>query len=285
MLADMDEEMEEMLGNDDEIVMELLAKAEPPGLQRRVTSVMVLKDLASKVIAKIENKEAFEEAKLCRICYYNEITPTPLPIPDGDKGTFEFECKHRFCSECVAMQFEQAVSSNSLDKVSCLEHGCAHQVTEDELTKALSGATNQEIIEKYHRFKRQNEIDKDPLTMWCFKPGCEGYMTAASVDTELVSCATCGTEACFKCREAIHEGRTCDEAMDAQVGGWADEKGVLAVKQCPVCKARIEKNEGCNHMTCIICRYEFCWNCLAYAGYEVDHFNRFNPDNCGITQM
>jgi hypothetical protein len=74
--------MEDMLGDADEIAMELLAKAEPPVLQRRLISVMVLKDLASKVIAKIEGKEAFEEAKLCKICYYNKIAPTPLPIHD-----------------------------------------------------------------------------------------------------------------------------------------------------------------------------------------------------------
>lgn len=34
-------------------------------------------------------------------------------------------------------------------------------------------------------------------------------------------------------------------------------------KQCPGCDAPIEKNMGCNHMTCSRCHCEFCWLCLA----------------------
>ena len=36
-------------------------------------------------------------------------------------------------------------------------------------------------------------------------------------------------------------------------------------KECPECKAPIEKNRGCNHMTSQnkrVCRHEFCWVCM-----------------------
>jgi hypothetical protein len=33
-------------------------------------------------------------------------------------------------------------------------------------------------------------------------------------------------------------------------------------KRCPRCGTAIEKDEGCNHMTCRKCRKEFCWICL-----------------------
>lgn len=31
-------------------------------------------------------------------------------------------------------------------------------------------------------------------------------------------------------------------------------------KQCPNCRFWVEKNEGCDHMTCR-CKYEFCYVC------------------------
>ena len=71
--------------------------------------------------------------------------------------------------------------------------------------------------------------------------------------------------------------------MEDKLEGWAKEKG--GVKFCPVCKTKIEKNAGCNHMTCIVCSYEFCWNCLDYAGADAQHFSAMNPNNCGIGMM
>ncbi|XP_067947118.1 E3 ubiquitin-protein ligase ariadne-1-like [Watersipora subatra] len=55
-----------------------------------------------------------------------------------------------------------------------------------------------------------------------------------------------------------------------------------AIRECPKCAATIEKDGGCNHMTCRTesCRYEFCWVCM---GSWQDHgqnawyrCNRFN---------
>ncbi len=35
-------------------------------------------------------------------------------------------------------------------------------------------------------------------------------------------------------------------------------------KKCPNlnCNAPIQKNEGCNHVKCYKCKYDFCWICL-----------------------
>ena len=43
-------------------------------------------------------------------------------------------------------------------------------------------------------------------------------------------------------------------------------------KKCPNCGIVIEKNKGCNHMTCYKCGYEFCWYCLEICTNPCEHF-------------
>ena len=49
---------------------------------------------------------------------------------------------------------------------------------------------------------------------------------------------------------------------------------IANTKKCPKCRKPIEKNQGCNHMTCRKtaqgCGHEFCWLCL---GPWKDHGN------------
>jgi hypothetical protein len=50
-----------------------------------------------------------------------------------------------------------------------------------------------------------------------------------------------------------------------------------------MCKAHIEKSEGCNHMTCYYCEFQFCWICG--GTYTPDHFTAFNPFGCSGQQF
>jgi len=52
-----------------------------------------------------------------------------------------------------------------------------------------------------------------------------------------------------------------------------------------MCKTRIEKNAGCNHMTCGFCNYEFCWACGRSATNADNHWSAFGGNGCGIGMM
>lgn len=69
--------------------------------------------------------------------------------------------------------------------------------------------------------------------------------------------------------------------MEKRYEGWA--QGNKSVKFCPMCRTKIEKNEGCNHMTCLFCSYDFCWHCLGYAGEGSNHFSF--GQGCGADQF
>ena len=97
---------------------------------------------------------------------------------------------------------------------------------------------------------------------WCPAAGCEHVVLAAGITQ--VRC-NCGMPFCFRCGEEAHAPATCEQLIawiekcqnESETANW-----ILAnTKRCPACKTRIEKNQGCNHMTCRVCKHEFCWIC------------------------
>lgn len=71
-----------------------------------------------------------------------------------------------------------------------------------------------------------------------------------------VKCDRCSGIACFECKSTWHPGETCEEAQFSQLYLWTLDKDVGA---CPRCKCLIEKNKGCDHMTCKMCKRSFNW--------------------------
>ena len=105
------------------------------------------------------------------------------------------------------------------------------------------------------------------------------------LDSDLirVECHNCKKVWCKKCHQhPFHEGEGCDEnAVLAAV--LHDEGGHELVeylkkknwKLCPGCNYGVEKNGGCNKMTCELCGKKWCWRCRAIIT-DYDHFNERN---------
>ena len=75
--------------------------------------------------------------------------------------------------------------------------------------------------------------------------------------------------------------------MSQQLQGWAEENKDND-SMCPLCRTKIEKNKGCNHMTCAFCNYEFCWACGASATKNDNHYVRKDGaswGSCGVKMM
>jgi ariadne-1 len=121
-------------------------------------------------------------------------------------------------------------------------------------------------------------------------------MTQYSIGLCNVAVCGCGQRICWRCREEAHAPLSCEkierwmkvteeESMQAK---WLCEN----TKPCPRCNLRIEKNGGCNHMTCRTqhgegCGYEFCWICghewasHAGNGYSCNKFVDFDTAKPG----
>ena len=183
-----------------------------------------------------------------------------------------------FCGECTVAQLKSIIENAELDKLKCLNFDCDHEISMERIEKILVSSKEEALYEKLVRFKKQKELDLDQLVRWCPKENCGNHVRAENADAKKLTCDKCGTEICFLCREQWHEGLTCEEATSGELKAWVD-KNKKNVSFCPVCRTFIEKNGGCNHMTCGFCRYEFCWACQGSAGPDDNHFN---GNGCGV---
>lgn len=114
-------------------------------------------------------------------------------------------------------------------------------------------------------------VDDNDYLKWCPAPNCE-YAVECHVPTSqldhivpTVRCG-CGHRFCFGCTLADHQPCLCPLVRrwlkkckdDSETANWISAN----TKECSRCNSTIEKNGGCNHMTCRKCSYEFCWICM-----------------------
>lgn len=183
--------------------------------------------------------------------------------------TYALACGHRYCNDCWKSYLELKITSGP-DCVSarCPAPKCKAKVHEDAY-KALVGP---EMFTKYSNFVIKSYVDDNPLVKWCCAPGCNYTIRCERKDRKEAVTCKCGFQFCFSCCDyEIGDHMPCP---CAQVEEWlqkaSDESEnvtwMLAnTKKCPECRAPIEKNGGCMHMTCKKngggCGYEFCWLC------------------------
>ena len=144
-------------------------------------------------------------------------------------------------------------------KVKCIDPKCEREIKEEEILEFL---VDEELKQKFRKFKRQKLLMLNENARFCPVADCEGYMIGSRLKPKL-ECPECKTQICFNCSKPWHGYWTkCSSAQNAENTDKDDQAFYQwelnkDVKKCPKCKYRIEKNEGCNHMTCISCKYEF----------------------------
>lgn len=95
---------------------------------------------------------------------------------------------------------------------------------------------------------------------FCPTPNCESIvdLSGFSHKQTKINCGVCKLEFCKVCNFPWHEGQDCEQVLKQEFGEFVESK---YVNKCPKCSTRVEKSAGCQHMTCGLCRYEWCWVC------------------------
>jgi len=186
----------------------------------------------------------------CIICM--ESKPTSSASPAISRS-----CSHRFCKPCLQICIEAAFSSkttSSSPRPKCPE--CPSEITFEYVQKVFPTLTS-----AYSDYLLRTYLLSIPEYRPCLKPSCPGgQLHSGKSEQPIVTCPLCSGKSCFTCRIPWHASRTCAQVKDEDRAN--EELLGRLTKVCPGCGARVEKVDGCDHMTCR-CKSEWCWLCRA----------------------
>ncbi|CAD8050632.1 unnamed protein product [Paramecium sonneborni] len=189
-----------------------------------------------------------------------DLNLNQCPICQEQKGdNFELGCKHKFCRKCLEQYLNLKIDEGIVMQINCPI--CYYEIQYEEVVQNIQ----QNELDKYAKFRTQSFAEKDPTVRHCPNKQCELYV---QLDTKRCQC---GQEICIDCGNQYHGMSSCDELMDSIfVLDSRQEK----IQRCPKCKIIVQKEGGCNHMTCKRCQYQFCWICR--RKYTAKHYNQYN---------
>ncbi len=204
------------------------------------------------------------------------LAPSQCPICFSDitsANSDSLACGHTFCASCWAGHLQsQLAAAKACLLARCPEEGCSLRVGPSLFKKHLPAAD----FSKYQKYLLITFTDDNRSVRWCPRPGCGLLVENAGPKSIEVSCK-CEYVFCFDCMAEGHLPVDCEtnkKWFDKHTAESGNVNWMKAnTKPCPKCKLPIEKNQGCNHMTCSQCRYEFCWICM---GDWIAHKGNYN---------
>ncbi|TVY74129.1 putative E3 ubiquitin-protein ligase ARI7 [Fusarium oxysporum f. sp. cubense] len=188
-----------------------------------------------------------------------------LPFP----RKLEQRCSHTvdFCTECLENYIEAQLDQYGragCHLLTCPSSDCGRRLEYDEVKLYA----RQETFSKYDKYLTLEALSNLPSFRWCLAENCSYGQIHDLIESNHVSCEECGCEMCFEHQIKWHNDLTCEEFDSMEENGdprfhetrdWVNAN----TKQCPSCGVNTQKGPGCFHMTCTLCRHEFCWECLA----------------------
>lgn len=119
--------------------------------------------------------------------------------------------------------------------------------------------------ESYQSLLMRNYVEHTATLCWCPTPNCESAVSCLIIGDQLsriVPTVTCKSNHtfCFGCGYVDHQPSPCGLVAlwrrkcqdDSETANWI----AANTKECVKCRSTIEKNGGCNHMTCKKCKTE-----------------------------
>jgi hypothetical protein len=213
-----------------------------------------------------------------------------------------------YCYQCIATYLESQIADDQASTLVCL-NGRRCCLDDRFVRKRVS----KRIIALLDRNQIASAATPDNEKLWrCPSPDCRfvGFISSrtrnasgpsvvlsrfflscsfgkqVTRDNRMVRCPACLIASCQFCQKpwtrgvADHSGLSCAAyarrydscSSDRSFDSWKTQQ-CRHVQNCPACAAVIERNDGCNHMTCR-CGHQFCWVCGEEWSHQHSYFCR-----------
>jgi len=228
----------------------------------------------------------------CEVCFTEKIGSSCIQFKD---------CGHVYCRDCMAGYFTVQISNAQVNNLTCPFSGCTTQALPNQVRELVP----KDLFNKYENILLETTLDAMVDVIVCPRLACQ-CPTMIDRETNMGQCPQCSLTFCIYCKATYHGVSPCKFKSKEQRAlvlkyskGTDDEKLFLEkrygkkqlqqamalmlsedyvqdnARHCPHCNAPIEKNEGCNKITCWRCNTHFCWLCTSRlpATNPYSHFN------------
>ncbi|KAH8726901.1 hypothetical protein GQ44DRAFT_612785 [Phaeosphaeriaceae sp. PMI808] len=172
------------------------------------------------------------------------------------------QCDHppKVCATCYSGWVAAQLQESSWREAKCPEAKCKTMLSYYEVQQVVAPDT----FQQYDTYITRAAMNEDPNFRWC-RACTSGQIHISGQGVNIFTCASCNHKVCTIHENTWHEGETCEAYNDRLSGRTARKQkaqkaqeaaSLRAIrkisKKCPGknCGYSIEKNRGCDHMTC-----------------------------------
>ncbi|XP_067306261.1 E3 ubiquitin-protein ligase RNF14-like [Pseudorasbora parva] len=216
----------------------------------------------------------------CGICFSENL---------GSNSLLFKECQHVFCKACVKEYFQVKIRDGQVQSLTCPEPQCTSMASPAQV-KLLVG---EDEFARYDRLLLQSSLNLMPDVVYCPRMSC-CMAVMIEPDANMGICPSCQFVFCTLCKRTYHGLSLCKELqMEKDVHekqliqrvkdeslseAWLKDNS----KRCPSCGSNIQKEMGCNKMTCFSCQKYFCWICLAVLDNNDPYSHYIDNNQCAM---
>jgi len=158
-----------------------------------------------------------------------------------------------FCSGWTE-HFIVKINDGQSRRIKCMGPRC-NAICDEAIVRKLVSARHRDIADRFDRFLLESYIEDNNKVKWCPSvPHCGNAIRVRGDIYCEVECA-CGRQFCFSCLSETHSPCSCimwelwkKKCQDeSETVNWM----TVNTKPCPKCHKPVEKNGGCNLVSCI----------------------------------